>query len=113
MGYKGNSKAFKSFVNETKTKSMGFGMAGQRAVYNNGNVFRQVEEHKYLGTIIRGNILLYGNQDVFYKNYSFICDKSRTAIFGLQKKLKFPPSIYCHANVLFPPIINETSWEHV
>ena len=76
----------KIIVNETKTKSMGFGMAGQFAVYYNGNVIKQVEEYKYLGIIIRP--IKRWNQDVFYKKYSFICDKSRKAIFGLQKKLK-------------------------
>ena len=70
---------------ETKTKFMGFGMTGQFAVCHNGNVIRQVEEYKYLGTIIRP--IKRWNQDVFYKNYSFICDKSRKAIFGLQEKL--------------------------
>ena len=88
--YKGNSTAFKNkkiIVNETKTKSMGFSMAGQFAACYNGNVSRQVEECKYLGTIIRP--IRRCNQDVFYKkNCSFICDKSRKAIFGLQTKLK-------------------------
>ena len=55
----------KIIVNETKTKSMGFGKAGQFAVYYNGNVFRQVEEYKYLGTIIRP--IKRWNQDVFYQ----------------------------------------------
>ena len=76
----------KIIVNETKTKSMGVGMAGQFTVYYNRNVINQVEEYKYLGTIIRP--IKRWNQDVFYKKYSFICDKSRKAIFGLQKKLK-------------------------
>ena len=76
----------KIIVNETKTKYMGFGMAGQFAVYYNGNNIRQVEEFKYLDTITRpkkNGIKMY-----FTKKYSFICDKSRKAIFGLQKKLK-------------------------
>ena len=65
---------------------MGFGMASHFAVYHNGIVIRQVEEYNYLGTIIRPT--KRWNQDVFYKNYSFICDKSQKAIFGLQKNLK-------------------------
>ena len=68
---------------------MGFGTAGQFAVYYNGNFIKQVEENKYLGTIIRP--IKRWNQDVFYMNYSFIYvyDKSRKAKFGLQKKLKY------------------------
>ena len=110
----------------------------------------QVDEYKYLGTNIRST--KRRNQDVFYRNFSFIGDTARKAIFGLQKKLKcikalpteirfdifdtmirpiitytsdvwglrcvlcvkattsnvivfgecgkFPPSMYCHANVL-------------
>ena len=65
---------------------MGFGMACQFAVYYNGNVIKQVEEYKYLGIIIRP--MKRWNKDVFYKNYSFMCDKCRKAIFGQQKKLK-------------------------
>ena len=68
----------KIIVNETKTKFMDLGMAGQFAAYYNGNNIRQVEEFKYLDTIIRSK--KRWNQDVF--------DKSRKAIFGLQKKLK-------------------------
>ena len=55
----------KIIVNETKTKSMGFGMAGQFDVYYNGNVIKQLEEYKYLGTIIRP--INRWNQVVFYK----------------------------------------------
>ena len=65
---------------------MGFGIAGQFSVYHNGIGIRQVEEYKYLETIIRP--IKRWNQDAFNKNYLFICDKSRKATFALQKKLK-------------------------
>ena len=46
----------------------------------------QFDEYKYLGTIIRST--KRRNQDIFYIHYSFIGDKARKAIFGLQKKVK-------------------------
>ena len=43
----------------------------------------QVDEYKYLGTIIRST--KRRNQDVFYRNFSFIGDKARKAIFGVSR----------------------------
>ena len=65
---------------------MSFGATGQIKIYHNEKMIMQVDEYKYLGTIIRST--KRRNQDVSYKKFSFIGDKARNAIFGLQQKLK-------------------------
>ena len=65
---------------------MSFGATGQIKVYYNEKMIMQVDEYKYLGTIIRST--KRRNQDIFFWNFSFIANKARKAIFGLQKKLK-------------------------
>ena len=102
----------KIIVNETKTKAMSFGATGQIKVYNNEKMIMQVDEYKYLGTIIRST--KRRNQDVFYRNFSFIGDKARKAIFGLQKKLKcikaLPTEIrFDIFDTMIRPIITYTS----
>ena len=62
---------------------MSFGATGQIKVYYNEKIIMQVDEYKHLGTIIRSTKIR--NQDIFYINHSFIGDKARKAIFGLQK----------------------------
>ena len=54
---------------------MGFGMVGQFAAYYSGNVIKQVEEYKYLGTIIRP--IKRWNQDVFYQKL-LVCESANT-----------------------------------
>ena len=65
----------KIIVNETKTKAMSFGATGQIKVYYNEKMIMQVDEYKYLGTIIRST--KRRNQDIFFRNFSFIGDKGR------------------------------------
>ena len=80
-------------VNETKRKWMCFGTVDNFDVQFNGKLIEYI--YKYLGTIVRCTKRI--NQDIFSENSSFICDKSRKAIFGLHKKVKFskilPPEI--------------------
>ena len=71
----------KIIVNETKTKAMSFGATGQIKVYYNEKMIMQVDRTMIRSTKRR-------NQDAFYRNFSFIGDKARKTIFGLQKKLK-------------------------
>ena len=70
----------KIIVNETKTKSMCFGTGEECDVYFNGKLIQQVRRYKYLGTIVRCTKRI--NQGIFSENSSFVCDKSRKAIFG-------------------------------
>ena len=89
----------------TKTKAMSFGATGQFKVYYNGSIIMQVDEYKYLGTIVRSTKR---------RNFSLIGDKSRKAIFGLQKKLKcikaLPTEIrFDIFDTMIRPIITYTS----
>ena len=91
---------------------MSFGATGQIKVYYNEKMIMQVDEYKYLGIIIRST--KRRNQDVFYRNFSFIGDKARKAIFGLQKKLKcikaLPTEIrFDIFDTMIRPIITYTS----
>ena len=74
---------------------MCFGTVDNFDVHFNGKLIEQVPRYKYLGTIVRCTKRI--NQDIFSEKSSFICDKSRKSIFGLQKKVKFlkilPPEI--------------------
>ena len=74
---------------------MCFGTVNKFDVHFNGKLIEQVPRYKYLGTIVRCTKRI--NQEIFLENSSFICDKSRKSIFGLQKKVKFtkilPPEI--------------------
>ena len=102
----------KIIVNETKTKAMYFGAMGPIKVYYNEKMIMQVNEYQYGGTIIRST--KRRNQDVFYRNFSFIGDKARKAIFGLQKKLKcikaLPTEIrFDIFDTMIRPIITYTS----
>ena len=72
----------------------------------------QVDEYKNLGTIIRST--KRKNPDLFYRNFSFIGDKARKAICGLQKKLKcikaLPTEIrFDIFDTMIRPIITYTS----
>ena len=92
-------------VNETKTKAMSFGATGQFKVYYNGSIIMQVDEYKYVGTIVCSTKR---------RNFSLIGDKSRKAIFGLQKKLKcikaLPTEIrFDIFDTMIRPIITYTS----
>ena len=64
-----------------------FGTVDNFEVHFNRKLIEQVPWYKYLGTIVRCTKRI--NQDIFLENSSFICDKSRKAICGLQKKVKF------------------------
>ena len=102
----------KIIVNETKTKAMSFGATGQIKVYYNEKMIMQVDEYKYLGTIIRST--KRRNQDLFFRNFSFVGDKARKAIFGLQEKLKcikaLPTEIrFDIFDTMIRPIITYTS----
>ena len=85
----------KVIVNEIKTKSMCFGADDKVEINFNGKPIEQVQQFKYLGTVVRS--IKRRNQNIFSENSSFICTKARKATFSIQKKVKFfkllPPEI--------------------
>ena len=62
---------------------MSFGATGQIKLYYIEKMIMQVDEYKYLGTIIRST--KRKNQDTFYRDYSFIGDKARKAILACRR----------------------------
>ena len=119
-GFKDNSSAFKSSVRtigllwmKPKRSLSVFSTADKFDVHFNGKLIEQVR--KYLGTIVRCTKKI--NQDIFSKNSSFISDKSRKAISGLQKKVTFskilPPKIrFEMSDTMIKPILayNSDVW---
>lgn len=97
-------------VNEIKTKAMVFGMNSPLNLCFNSKAIEQVTEYKYVGNYI--NVINRPTNDIFRKNYSYLCDKARQAIFKLlritnQKTFKgLPPSIMFHLfNATVMPIL--------
>ena len=83
-------------VNESKTKLMQFGKRKNLEVYFNGSKIDEVLEYKYLGVII--GAIRQANQDIFLRNYQYLCDQARKAIFCAQRTTKniepLTPEIY-------------------
>lgn len=82
-------------VNETKTKVMTFGKRCECKVYFNGKRIEQVEEYKYLGNVVKS--IQTNKQDIFSRNYPYLCDKANRAMFVASRKARnienVPPKI--------------------
>ena len=73
----------KVIVNEIKMKSVSFGADDKFEIYYNGKPKEQVQQFKYLGTLVRS--IKRRNLDIFSENPSFFCTKARKATFNIQK----------------------------
>ena len=80
-------------ANEMKTKYMVFGSKTNCELYFDGKLIERVDDYRYLGNIISETTNISG--DIFANNYSYLCSKARSSIYGLKCKLsklgKLPP----------------------
>ena len=95
-------------VNEIKTKCMTFGNIKTVELFFNHKLIEQVEQYKCLGNFIRSTVRF--NEDIFSYNYPYLCQQSRKAIFGIQRRKRnvgvLPPKITMYMfNALVKPIL--------
>ena len=98
----------RSIVHEIKTKVMVIGNYIELNLHFNNQPLGQVVEYKYVGNFISSINRPLG--DIFNKNYSYLCNKARQAVYSLQRKTRdigpLPPKCMFHMfESLIQPIL--------